>query len=265
MMPLVGFLPPDDPRVVSTVEAIGRELMVDGFVLRYRTTDDGSLDGLQGREGAFLACSFWYVDCLHMIGRTDDARAMFERLIALCNDLGLLSEEYDPVAGRLVGNFPQAFSHVSLVNSACRLTEQQTLSPGQGQVATRIRNLMTQNLAASFGPTARSHARWRFAARARQKQLARPADVHPMQRHDEAMVSSAGGGDVLAPGADGDTVRASGADGDTGVAQDADSNTVPAHDAVGDTGVAHDAVGDNGGAPDADTNSVPAHDAEEGQ
>jgi hypothetical protein len=170
-----------------------------------------------------------------MIGRTDDARAMFERLIALCNDLGLLSEEYDPVAGRLVGNFPQAFSHVSLVNSACRLTEQQTLSPGQGQVATRIRNLMTQNLAASFGPTARSHARWRFAARARQKQLARPADVHPMQRHDEAMVSSAGG--VL----------------------------LSAHDAVGDTGVAHDAVGDNGGAPDADTNSVPAHDAEEGQ
>jgi hypothetical protein len=80
------------------------------------------VDGLTGREGAFLACSFWLVDCLHMIGRTDDAEALFGRLVALRNDLGLLSEEYDPYAGRLVGNFPQAFSHVSLVNSACRLT-----------------------------------------------------------------------------------------------------------------------------------------------
>jgi GH15 family glucan-1,4-alpha-glucosidase len=192
MMPLVNFLPPDDPRVVSTVEAIGRELMVDGFVLRYKTSDDGTVDGLQGREGAFLACSFWYVDCLHMIGRVDDSKAMFERLIALCNDLGLLSEEYDPVAGRLVGNFPQAFSHVSLVNSACRLTDQEPLTPGQAQVARRIRHLLTQNLAASFGSGARSHARWRIAARARQKQAARPADMHPMQRDADAVVSSDG-------------------------------------------------------------------------
>jgi GH15 family glucan-1,4-alpha-glucosidase len=122
MIPLVGFLPPSDPRVVSTVEAIEKTLVDEGLVLRYRTAPDGAVDGLVGREGAFLACSFWLVDCLHMIGRTHDAEALFKRLLALRNDLGLLSEEYDPVAKRLVGNFPQAFSHVSLVNSACRLT-----------------------------------------------------------------------------------------------------------------------------------------------
>ena len=91
-------------------------------MLRYRTDDDGSVDGLTGREGAFLACSFWLVDCLHMIGREDDAVELFERLLALRNELGLLSEEYDPIAGRMVGNFPQAFSHVSLINSAFRLS-----------------------------------------------------------------------------------------------------------------------------------------------
>ncbi len=122
MIPLVGFLPASDPRVVSTVEAIEKTLVDEGLVLRYRTAPDGAVDGLVGREGAFLACSFWLVDCLHMIGRTNDAEALFERLLALRNDLGLLSEEYDPVAKRLVGNFPQAFSHVSLVNTACRLT-----------------------------------------------------------------------------------------------------------------------------------------------
>ena len=121
MIPLVGFLPPDDPRVVSTVEAVERRLLVDGLVLRYETSDGGQVDGLSGREGAFLACSFWLVDCLHLIGRTADAAAMFERLVGLANELGLLSEEYDAAAGRLVGNFPQAFSHVSLVNSAFRL------------------------------------------------------------------------------------------------------------------------------------------------
>jgi GH15 family glucan-1,4-alpha-glucosidase len=129
MMPIVGFLPPTDPRVVSTVEAIERELVDDGFVLRYRTSDDGAVDGLSGREGAFLACSFWLADCLHMIGRVDEARALFERLIALRNDVGLLAEEYDPVSRRLVGNFPQAFSHVSLVNTACRLTGQEATVP----------------------------------------------------------------------------------------------------------------------------------------
>jgi GH15 family glucan-1,4-alpha-glucosidase len=122
MMPLVGFLPPEDPRVVSTVEAVERELVDEGFVLRYRTSDDGAVDGLTGREGAFLACSFWLADCLHMIGRTDDANALFARLLELRNDVGLLSEEYDPVLKRQVGNFPQAFSHVSLVNTAFRLS-----------------------------------------------------------------------------------------------------------------------------------------------
>ena len=122
MIPLVGFLAPSDPRVVSTVEAVQRDLMDHGFVLRYRTSDDGAVDGLTGREGAFLACSFWLVDCLHLIGREEEAEELFERLLALRNDLGLLSEEYDPPSGRQVGNFPQAFSHVSLVNSAFRLS-----------------------------------------------------------------------------------------------------------------------------------------------
>jgi GH15 family glucan-1,4-alpha-glucosidase len=130
MIPLVGFLPATDARVISTVQAIEKSLVDDGFVLRYRTTDDGAVDGLTGREGAFLACSFWLVDCLHMIGRTHDAKELFERLLSLRNDLGLLSEEYDPLLARLVGNFPQAFSHVSLVNSAFRLTGHDTLVPG---------------------------------------------------------------------------------------------------------------------------------------
>ncbi len=156
MMPLVGFLPASDPRVISTVEAVQRELVEDGFVLRYRTQDDGAVDGLTGREGAFLACSFWLVDCLHMIGRTDEARQMFERLLTLRNDLGLLAEEYDPVAGRLVGNFPQAFSHVSLVNSACRLTGQEPLSPAQAQMANHFKTLITDNLVGSLGVLGKS-------------------------------------------------------------------------------------------------------------
>jgi GH15 family glucan-1,4-alpha-glucosidase len=116
MMPLVGFLPAQDERVVSTVEAIQRELMEDGLVLRYRP--EGNVDGLPGGEGAFLLCTFWLVDCLHLIGRTEEARVLFERLLALRNDLGLLSEQYDPRAKRQLGNFPQAFSHVALVNTA---------------------------------------------------------------------------------------------------------------------------------------------------
>ncbi len=122
MIPLMGFLPAHDPRVKGTIEAIERELVEGDFVLRYRTDDGGEVDGLSGREGAFLACSFWLVDCLSMLGRTHDARELFDRLLGLRNDLGLLSEEYDPIAGRLVGNYPQAFSHVSLVNTASRLT-----------------------------------------------------------------------------------------------------------------------------------------------
>jgi GH15 family glucan-1,4-alpha-glucosidase len=121
MIPIVGFLPPSDPRVVSTVEAIERDLTEDGFVLRYRAAEASEVDGLSGREGAFLACSFWLADCLELIGRHEDARALFDRLLSLRNDLGLLAEEYDALAGRQVGNFPQAFSHVSLVNAAYNL------------------------------------------------------------------------------------------------------------------------------------------------
>ena len=124
MMPLVGFLPATDPRVKSTIEAIEKDLTEDGFVLRYRAVDAGAVDGLTGHEGAFLACSFWLADCLHLLGRQEDAAKLFERLIALSNELGLLSEEYDAVAKRQVGNFPQAFSHVSLVNSAYSLSGQ---------------------------------------------------------------------------------------------------------------------------------------------
>ena len=120
LLPVVGFLPPEDPRVIGTVEAIERRLMVDGFVRRYDTAL--SHDGLPPGEGVFLACSFWLVDAYVMLGRLDDARALFDRLTAVCNDLGLLSEEYDPASGELLGNFPQAFSHVALVNSAFNLT-----------------------------------------------------------------------------------------------------------------------------------------------
>jgi GH15 family glucan-1,4-alpha-glucosidase len=123
LIPAVGFLPFDDPRVVGTVEAIERELCVDGFVLRYPT--DESEDGLPPGEGAFLPCTFWLVDALVGIGRREEAEALFERLLGLCNDVGLLSEEYDPRVGRLVGNFPQAFSHIGLVNSAMMLTREE--------------------------------------------------------------------------------------------------------------------------------------------
>ncbi len=120
MIPLVGFLPPDDPRVAGTVDAIERELMRDGFVQRYLT--EGGVDGLPPGEGAFLPCSFWFADNLALMGRVDEARALFERLVGLCNDVGLISEEYDPVAGRLLGNFPQAMTHVALINTACNLS-----------------------------------------------------------------------------------------------------------------------------------------------
>ena len=119
LIPVVGFLPPEDPRVRGTVAAIERELMADGFVLRYRT--EAGKDGLPPGEGAFLACSFWLVDSLVLQGREDEARALFERLLALRNDVGLLSEEYDPRAQRLTGNFPQAFSHLALIGAAMNL------------------------------------------------------------------------------------------------------------------------------------------------
>jgi GH15 family glucan-1,4-alpha-glucosidase len=116
----VGFVEAGDPAFAGTVEAIDRELKVDGFVLRYRT--DLNDDGLPPGEGAFLACSFWLADAYAQIGRTDEARALFERLLAIRNDVGLLAEEYDPRAGRFAGNFPQAFSHVGLINTASNLT-----------------------------------------------------------------------------------------------------------------------------------------------
>ncbi|MFG2561731.1 glycoside hydrolase family 15 protein [Streptomyces sp. NPDC048496] len=124
LIPQMGFLPPDDKRVIGTIEAIQRELSTeDGFVLRYPTKgEDTGVDGLEGDEGAFLACSFWLADDLAMIGRVDEARQLFERLLSLRNDLGLLAEEWDPRLQRQVGNFPQAFSHVPLIDTALRLT-----------------------------------------------------------------------------------------------------------------------------------------------
>jgi GH15 family glucan-1,4-alpha-glucosidase len=121
-IPLFGFLPSDDPRVRGTLEAVRRELLVDGFVHRYRHDTDGeSVDGLPPGEGAFFLCSFWFVDNLILLGELDEASAMFERLLTLRNDLGLLSEEYDIELKRLVGNFPQAFSHIGLINTALLL------------------------------------------------------------------------------------------------------------------------------------------------
>ncbi|HEY0615157.1 MAG TPA: glycoside hydrolase family 15 protein, partial [Candidatus Elarobacter sp.] len=117
LIPLVGFLKPDDPRMAGTVRAIERELIVDGFVMRY-TFASNETDGLPPGEGAFFACGFWLADNYVLQGRHDDATALFERLIGAANDVGLLSEEYDVRRKRLVGNFPQAFSHVGLVNTA---------------------------------------------------------------------------------------------------------------------------------------------------
>jgi GH15 family glucan-1,4-alpha-glucosidase len=122
MIPLVGFLPPTDARVRGTVEAIERDLVVDGFVHRYAPAGAEHVDGLPAGEGAFLPCTFWLVDNLVVLGRIAEARTLFGRLLGLCNDVGLLSEEYDPAHERLVGNFPQAFTHVTLVNSARNLS-----------------------------------------------------------------------------------------------------------------------------------------------
>ncbi len=119
LIPLVGFLPPEDPRVVATIDAIRRDLVEDGLVLRYRT--DETDDGLRGSEGTFLVCSFWLADALCMTGRIDEAQALFERMLDLRNDLGLLAEEYHPGLGRQLGNFPQAFSHIGIVNTANNL------------------------------------------------------------------------------------------------------------------------------------------------
>jgi GH15 family glucan-1,4-alpha-glucosidase len=120
MIPLVGFLPASDARVRGTVDAIERHLMVNGFVRRYPTSPD--IDGLPAGEGSFLACTFWLADNFALAGRQDDAVSIFEGLLRLRNDVGLLSEQYNPSSRRLLGNFPQAFSHISLVNTACNLS-----------------------------------------------------------------------------------------------------------------------------------------------
>ncbi len=119
LIPLVGFLPPDDPRVAATADAIAERLTLDGLVRRYHADDEA--DGLPAGEGVFVACSFWLVDNYTLLGRLDEARTLFARLVGLCNDVGLLAEEYDPRSGRMLGNFPQGYSHVALVNSALRL------------------------------------------------------------------------------------------------------------------------------------------------
>jgi GH15 family glucan-1,4-alpha-glucosidase len=119
MLPLVGFVDADDPKMLGTVEAVERDLLRDGLLLRYRTQT--GVDGLSGDEHPFLACSFWLVSAYACAGRLDDAHALFDRLCGLTNDVGLLSEEYDGAHHRMVGNFPQAFSHLTLVQAALRL------------------------------------------------------------------------------------------------------------------------------------------------
>jgi GH15 family glucan-1,4-alpha-glucosidase len=133
LLPLVGFLPADDARIQGTVSAIEQHLLKDGFVVRYDTAT--SVDGLIGEEGVFLACSFWLADNYILQGREEDARTLFERLLALRTDLGLLAEEYDLKAKRLVGNFPQAFSHVALINTAHNLTR--ALGPAQHRAVSK--------------------------------------------------------------------------------------------------------------------------------
>ena len=125
MLARVGFLPPDDPRIIGTVDAIQRELLVDGFVQRYPTSDKDSVDGLPAGEGTFLMTTFWLVDNLALIGREQEARTLFERLRGLHNDVGMFSEEYDTQAKRLIGNFPQAFSHLAFIVSASHLSAAQ--------------------------------------------------------------------------------------------------------------------------------------------
>lgn len=142
LIPIVGFLPATDPRVVRTVVNIERRLLIDGFVQRYVTHPN--VDGLPEGEGAFLACSFWFVDALVLLGRVEEARAHFERLLGLANDVGLLAEEWDPRAKRMLGNFPQALSHVALINSALNLTRhegparmRQAIATGQALASAR--------------------------------------------------------------------------------------------------------------------------------
>jgi GH15 family glucan-1,4-alpha-glucosidase len=139
LIPQVGFLPPDDARVRGTIEAIERHLVVDGLVLRYST--DMDVDALPAGEGAFLPCSFWLADSYVLTGRRDEAKALFERLLGLRNDVGLLAEEYDPRARRMLGNFPQALTHMALVNTARLLSmpvQQATGASARGERAAAV-------------------------------------------------------------------------------------------------------------------------------
>jgi GH15 family glucan-1,4-alpha-glucosidase len=130
VMPLVGFLPATDERFVSTVEAIRRELTIDGLVVRYLSHDDGDIDGLPAGEGVFLPCSFWLTEVLALQGKIDEARELFERLLDLRNDVGLLAEEYDPIARRQLGNFPQALTHLALVGAAIAIADGHSMRQG---------------------------------------------------------------------------------------------------------------------------------------
>ena len=140
LIPQVRFLPWDDPRVAGTVDAVQRDLTAEGFVLRYKPGSGSSDDGLPGDEGAFLVCSFWLADALHGIGRQEEAKTLFERLLGLTNDVGLLAEEYDPRIGRQVGNTPQAFSHLGLVNAARHLSGARSAAPTLRQPRVRGRH-----------------------------------------------------------------------------------------------------------------------------
>ena len=140
LLPLVGFLPATDERMVSTVAAIERELLDDGFVMRYIPREDAAVDGLAGGEGVFLPCSFWLADNLALQGREDEAVELFERLLSLRNDVGLLAEEYDPRAKRQLGNFPQAFTHLALVNTAFILNEGHGMRQAAGSATRRRRS-----------------------------------------------------------------------------------------------------------------------------
>lgn len=135
LLPIYGFLPPDDPRIIGTIEAVERHLVEDGLVLRYRPKQE--LDGLLGDEGSFLACSFWLADCYALLGQKEKARDLFQRLIGLRNDVGLYAEEYSVKHKRLVGNFPQTFSHIGHIVTACTLTNTKALEPVQSSAPSR--------------------------------------------------------------------------------------------------------------------------------
>ena len=158
LIPLVGFLPASDPRVQGTLQAIEEKLLINReFVLRYET--ENVADGLPAGEGAFLACSFWLVDNYILQARYAEARKLFDRLLSRCNDLGLLSEEFDPVTGRLLGNFPQAYSHVGLINCALSLSRQAGPAEERSESQGRLVDVaLSRHLASAAAPIEPSKA-----------------------------------------------------------------------------------------------------------